>query len=129
MLIFKKTRYTALLFQIAFHSMNQISFNIGTFPAMMLASSVLWLDSEVCVNIAQLLKLRKRTDSKEEEEKDYGTTGKQKWDWRATLMLSMITVQLFLPLRAYTLTDNPNWTNESHYFSWRMMLNEEVKKI
>ena len=58
MLVFKKTRYTALVLQTVFHMMNMMFFDIGTFPFMMIASGVLWLEPATCVKIAQCFKLR-----------------------------------------------------------------------
>ena len=41
------------------------------------------------------------------------------------LIIIWISIQLLIPMRHLMIPGNVNWTNEEHYFSWRMKLNNK----
>ena len=41
------------------------------------------------------------------------------------LIIIWISIQLLIPMRHLIIPGNVNWTNEGHYFSWRMKLNNK----
>ena len=42
-----------------------------------------------------------------------------------TIIIVWIIIQIIIPLRHLLIPGNVNWTNEGHYFSWRMKLNNK----
>lgn len=112
LLLFRKTRVFAFFLGVIFHITNSITFQIGTFPYMMIASIVLFLPPD------QLRKIFKMN-----------------WQYEAVVPMSLgrkkvfftffiifIGMNLLLPLRHLCFRSNVFWSEEAHRLSWRMML-------
>lgn len=123
--MWKKTRYIALFSHIMFHTMNNNIFSIGTFPFMMLASSILWFDADYVGNWLK----KKWNIFGESKIPSNSISTPSSSRIQKIFILFHILLQTLIPLSAYTLTSDPNWTNANSYFTWRMMLNEEVTFI
>lgn len=117
----RKLSFVYLTAYNIFHSINANSFTIGCFPYLCIATSLLWYD-----DLDQPTKKKKLITAKNEKQKK-----KTKKNLIKGLILLFLFLQLLLPLRpyfiAYSTGVDPNWSKEGHYFSWRMMLNQEVE--
>lgn len=128
MLIWKKSRFIALFSHILFHTMNSFVFLIGTFPVMMLFSSFLWLDP---ISFDNFIKKRwKRfNENNSTQTQKISKNIKNYWSlFQKIFILIHLLIQTLIPLTPYILTNDPCWTKANNYFTWRMMLNEEVNK-
>ncbi|MCC6145342.1 MAG: HTTM domain-containing protein, partial [Candidatus Hydrogenedentes bacterium] len=114
LLLYRPTRYWALIPLLTFHLMNAYLWKIGVFPWLAIASTVVffdpgmprrWLrriDTDIplaAVPHAQVTSLRHR---------------------RAvlTMLLAYLVIQCLLPFRHHFYTHNVNWTETGHMFSW-----------
>jgi len=96
-----------------FHVMNSITFQIGTFPYMMIGACVLFYPAE---------KLRKWFRIKNEHSTELKAPSQLNTTLISVAFILFFAVQILLPLRHYTIPGNVFWTEEGHRLSWRMML-------
>ena len=117
-LLFKKTRWFAVVASLLFHLFNSIVFQIGTFPYMMIGALILFFPPEqvenwLSGNHQKVISARKYALS---------STGK-------FMLLAFFIIQIVLPLRHWFYKDSVNWTEEGHRMSWRMMLRTKSGSI
>jgi hypothetical protein len=114
-LAFKPTRKWALFISIFFHITNSITFEIGTFPYVMIAASVLFFNEEELVKgrlFRRWIGLVRTNPA--------GSRGPSKPLQYALILF--FSIQIVLPLRHHFYPDTVFWTEEGHRLSWRMML-------
>lgn len=111
--LWSKTRRFAFWISLYFHLMNSITFQIGTFPYMMIGACVLFYPA------AQLRKWFRLTNHHENK---LPTLTISKKNWMTTIFVIFYAVQIALPLRHHFISGNVFWTEEGHKLSWRMML-------
>jgi len=111
LLIWQRTRLLALGLAVAFHLLNAFLFNIGIFPFLGIALTLLFLPADWH---SKLLQLR----SQRIDDKPYWRVGHA----IPVLLGIFLTVQLLLPMRHWLYGGNVHWTEEGHRFSWHMML-------
>ena len=102
-----------LIFLNIFHLCNFLFFDIGTFPIVMLSTTLLWwipCYSFHPINLFDILKIKVKNIQN---------------TIIIFLLLFFIVFQFIFPLRFILFTNDINWTKDSHYFSWRMMINHE----
>ena len=96
-----------------FHLCNFIFFDIGTFPITMIASCILWwypFNLEI-ITIHQCKKY---------------FNGIHFYEKLITCILILFIILHFIvPLRFIVYSNDINWTKSGHYYSWRMMINQE----
>jgi hypothetical protein len=110
MLIWRRTRWLAVAASVLFHLFNSVVFQIGGFPYLMLGSLVFFFPPEAS---------RKRFFKKKETP---SPTALQPNKWVTWALGLYFLIQLLLPLRHHLFEGHPNWTEEGHRLSWRMML-------
>lgn len=119
-LLFKKTRWWAISFSFMFHFMNSRLFAIGIFPFVMVFLTFLFFPPESFRKLGEKyfsgFKLPKKLRTK-----PYKISRLTKG-----LLIGYMAIQLLLPFRHFLYTGNPSWTEEGHFFSWRMMLREKT---
>jgi len=116
-LLWKPTRKYAFWVSLYFHVMNSITFQIGTFPYMMIGACVLFYPAN---------KLRKWFKIKNEYSTNL-TPPTPLFAKLATItFIVFFAVQTFLPLRHHAIPGNVFWTEEGHKLSWRMMLRSKT---
>lgn len=111
--LWKKTRKIAFIASLYFHLMNSITFQIGTFPYMMIGASVLFYPAD---------KLRKWFRMSTIHPGELARPTAQGKRWMRVSILSFLLIQFILPLRHLAIPGNVYWTEEGHRLSWRMML-------
>jgi len=121
-LLWKKTRIPAFITVILFHLMNSQLFNIGIFPWIMIALTFLFLPTEYFRKVGAVFISALKTD-KEKEAEPLPKFGVSKLTYG--LIGLYCFVQLALPFRHFLYSGDPSWTEEGHFFSWRMMLRDK----
>jgi hypothetical protein len=113
LLLWKKTRWLAVIASVFFHIFNSVVFQIGIFPYLALAFLLFFFSTEV---------LHKRLLWK----KTYYAAAEVMVPKTKNLIVFSGTIfllaMLLLPLRHWIIEDDVLWTEEGHRLSWRMML-------
>ncbi|MGB0930657.1 MAG: HTTM domain-containing protein [Chitinophagales bacterium] len=140
LLVFKRTRILALVVVIFFHITNKILFDIGVFPILSIALTLMffspswsrpYLEQWFSGNGRRLLKfdskdtryLKTSTSPKGNFKSLSSTTSNKKMpQWALGIILLYCVLQLLIPLRHHLYPNNVAWTEQGHRFSWRMML-------
>ena len=113
-LMWKRTRVPAFLAAVGFHAMNNMMFQIGIFPWLMMAASLIFFPTEW---------LR---EEKPDELLRAEQAGPEPFTRRRKLVLGLLgayaAFQLLVPFRHLLYPGNVSWTEEGHRFSWHMKL-------
>lgn len=112
-LLWRPTRWIAVIASFVFHLFNSAVFQIGIFPYMSLAFLVFFFPPESIKNSW----LSKRPQFQNQlllMPKNASLT-----IWGIAIFM---LIQLLLPLRHHLIDSNVFWTEEGHRMSWRMML-------
>lgn len=137
LLFFKKTRIWVFLVYAVFHSTNSYVFgeDIGIFPWITLALTTIffqphWPRQILCfIKNFQIRNFRKsyqeaiNLKSEVSGYKAFKISSAQKKMVVIAIIIWAIFQSLF-PLRRLLYKGNTAWTNQGHYFSWRMKLNQ-----
>ena len=121
-LLWRRTRPFAAAVAVGFHVSNMHLFSIGVFPWLMLAATTLffeptwvqrlpWLGPRL-ERVAQWLSGRATREP---------STPRRTSLW-AGLWVGWLVVQLVVPLRHHLYAGDVAWTEEGHYYAWRMKL-------
>jgi hypothetical protein len=112
-LSWRRTRLPAYLAVIVFHSLTGLLFNIGMFPWIMIACTLVFFDWQLPApaneKVAQSSSI------------DRGLMG-----LRGGLVFVFLGIQMLFPLRHWLYPGNVNWTEEGGRFAWRVMLVEKT---
>ncbi len=133
LLLFKKTRLAVFLVYCVFHIMNTLVFNIGIFPWLTLAATLLlfdpnwprqaikWLNKKGwCLKWRHLTQAAATGGDVNKAPKPYF------WQISIVVFMSLwLLVQLTVPLRHYMMPGNVAWNEAGHQFSWRMKLRDK----
>lgn len=119
-LLYRRTRVAALILSFGFHLFNSYVFQIGVFPYLSLAFSVLFFPTEQLRSFFEMNKWDKAYQNIQEEEKSIA------WPsfvgLRSSVWVGFMVLMILLPLRRHLFPGPVNWTEEGHRLSWRMML-------
>jgi vitamin K-dependent gamma-carboxylase len=118
LLLWRRTRALAVVASLGFHLTNAYLFSIGVFPWAMLIATTLFFDPSWPRRLPWLgPRLGEAIDRGSEL---HGAASLRPIvAWGLTVWF---TVQLFLPLRHHLYPGDVAWTEEGHYFAWRMKL-------
>jgi vitamin K-dependent gamma-carboxylase len=116
LLLWKRTRVVAFLWVIAFHMLNATLFNIGIFPWLMLAGTLLYFRPDW----PRLVFRRWRRVGKTP------MLAAPRWP-RVVVgcLIAYVAIQLVVPLRHLIYPGKVHWTEEGHRFSWHMKLRDK----
>jgi len=112
-MLWKRTRWFAIGLGLVFHLVNSITFEIGTFPYMMIVSTVLFFPPER-IRASFLKKKPLFTSTTDAESKEQLGV--------KICLIAFFSIQVLLPLRHHLIPGHVIWTEEGHRLSWRMML-------
>lgn len=110
LLLWRRTRIPALIVAIGFHITNSQLFNIGIFPWMAIAITLLFLPPHWFA----LPKLKTLPSHSYRPSRLI-----------ATLFVLYLAVQALLPLRHFLYPGDVSWTEEGHNLSWHMRLRDK----
>ena len=123
-LFLPRIRMWALPVVVMFHISNHFAFNIGSFPWMMLALTLLYFE-DIPI-IAKWWKRRCKKLKNRERIYDYG---KIKRNVLLVFIGTYIAFQVLFPLRQFVFRGHPAWTGQGNWFAWRMMLTDSVDAV
>ncbi|MGV7221093.1 MAG: HTTM domain-containing protein [Nitrospinales bacterium] len=120
LLICKKTRLLGVGLLIFFNLSNSLAFNIGVFPFLMIASTILFFEPETPRKLAhRFFNLQEYTNLEL-------ASPPSKYKFLAMIFVSIyIAIQTLIPLRHWLYEGNVSWTEEGHYFSWHMKVRDK----
>ncbi|XP_066300567.1 vitamin K-dependent gamma-carboxylase-like [Branchiostoma lanceolatum] len=124
MLISKTFRPMGFLMTFGFHLTNHFVFKIGTFPWVMMATNILFIEPETVSKIPILKNFATSANTSTSRDGKKTQTSKLCRPLLA-LLFCYVTAQCLVPFRHWLYPGDVNWTMEGHQFSWRMMLNAE----
>lgn len=113
LLLFKPTRKWAFFISIFFHLFNSIVFQVGIFPYLSLAFSLLFFEPQTIRNLF----MKKKPIYEGNEIIIPAYRNALVWIGGAYLVF-----QILMPLRHWVIPGDVLWTEEGHRMSWRMML-------
>lgn len=120
-LLWRKTRWIAYGFALAFHLLNSQLFHIGIFPWFMILATLIFFEPNW-----PRFNYWKRSKKEPTSYWSYQRTGLSKNQKIILVMLLIfVIVQLGVPLRHYAYPGNVSWTEEGHIFSWHMKLRDK----
>ena len=120
LLLWKPARIYVFLIYCCFHIINAITFNIGIFPYLTIAVTLIFFNPDWPM---KLLKIGYSL-----KEKALNQLSNRKKNFILTLILLWILIQILLPLRCLLYPGNVLWNREGHSFSWRMKLENSSAK-
>ncbi len=121
-MLWKKTRKITFILAVFFHAINAITFGIGTFPWFSIAATALFFPPSVFRNWWIFNYFDKKLPQKNTILFRYADKPKLYQNFVSTFFILFFILQFFLPWRAFLYSQDPSWTEQGHFFSWRMML-------
>ncbi len=127
LLLFKKTRYWALIPLALFHVSNHFLWNIGTFPWFMLGATFIFFDPDLPHRLVSIIWKKKKSKDKPIKKTSKKLTGTPKWV--IAVLIVHFSLQLLIPFRQFLYKGNTSWHGQGQYFAWRMMLVDRADAI
>ena len=116
----KKTKHYAYFFVVVFHLMTAFLFpSIGMFPFIMITSTTIYLTPKLHDSVVNYFESCLNFSKKRLSKKESGNLTK-------IILVSVIILQLLIPLRYKLYNGEVFWNEEGYRFSWRVMLVEKV---
>jgi hypothetical protein len=114
LLLWRRTRTAAFIAAVLFHTSNAKMFNIGIFPLVMVAVTIIFFPPD-------WLRSKNRTD-----DPAAANDQPQRWTWWRKLVAGVVVVhvvaQILIPFRHFLYPGEVSWTEEGHRFAWHMKL-------
>jgi hypothetical protein len=120
-MLYKPTRKAAFIICCCFHVMNVMTFGVGTFPWFSIAATALFF----APSSFRKWKLKDKIPPLGFKTLEYGERKRLIYSFLALF----VVVQLLVPLRHHLYPGNPSWTEQGHFFAWRMMLRSKQSRI
>ncbi len=113
----KRTRPFAFIAVLIFHSMTALLFNIGMFPWIMIAGSLIFITTDEWSWALKKINVKLKITSvkKKIKIKNFGLF----------FFLVFFSLQVYLPIRHNFYSENVLWTERNYRFSWNVMLMEK----
>ncbi len=137
-LLLRKTRPWVLGFILFFHLTNTLLFQIGIFPWLSIALSLLFFPPgwprQACAFAKQKMKWPNRVEDWWDRKmlaninaggvQTFGSVVPPNYPqvWVKITLVALIAFHLLVPLRHWCFPGDVAWTEEGHRYSWRMML-------
>lgn len=125
LLLWNRTRVPAFILAVMFHVSNALIFGLATFPWFSIMMSSLFFNPSWPRNLPFLKKYLPVLKDVSLKNNNYYF----KSNLLKNAIIFYLAVQILLPLRHWLYPGNVNWTEEGHYFSWRMMLRAKTGTI
>ncbi len=121
-LLWRRTRWLAVLASLGFHLGNAWLFNIGVFPWFMLLATTLFFEPGWPRRLPWLGPRLRPVLGPAPERGDVAPADGRLSRGALWLIGAYLLVQILLPLRHHLYPGNVAWTEQGHYFAWRMKL-------
>nr|WP_286178317.1 HTTM domain-containing protein [Rhodopirellula sp. JC639] len=123
-LMWRKTRWIAIVAAMLFHLTNATIFQIGVFPWFMLATLFVFFPVSFVPNVLGRIGngIGKAPDAVAAVRSARHQPAPKLHRVAIALSVAYVVIQLLLPLRPWVLPGNPSWNERGQRFAWRMML-------
>jgi vitamin K-dependent gamma-carboxylase len=125
-LSWSKTRPWAYLVVFVFHAMTRLLFNIGMFPAIMVAAALVFFSPAwpriALSRLATFVRRRPASPLAPPPEAEAAPRARGWQRWGLALGAAYCALQLLLPLRHWLYGGNVLWHEQGMRFSWRVMV-------
>jgi len=121
-LLWRRTRWFAIIASLIFHLSNSYLHQLGTFPYFTLSFTLFFFNPE---SIRNTFFKKKPKLTSELAAINYNSLKTIFWSF----ITPYIILQALLPLRHYAIKGNVLWTEEGHRISWRLMLRYRTGQI
>ncbi|MFK7948216.1 MAG: HTTM domain-containing protein [Saprospiraceae bacterium] len=118
-LLWKPTRWLAVVASLGFHLFNSVVFQVGTFPYLMIGTLILFFPPEQIRKT--FFKSKPAVNPVPLPETRFSERTQRNKIILIVLSLHFL-MQLILPLRHHLYPDSVMWNEEGHRYAWRMML-------
>jgi hypothetical protein len=125
LMLWRRTRLATFIVAVTFHISNALIFGLATFPWFSIMMTSLFFGTSWPRKISyfnKFIPLYRPT-----EDDSFPDLAKRKLVIYA--LATYTTVQVLLPLRHWFYPGSVHWTEEGHYFSWRMMLRSKTGNL
>ena len=119
-LLWKPARLPAFIGILFFNLMNHWLFNIGIFPFMMIAATILFAEPDLPRRLLRLPRLPLPPIAPK-------TAAYRSWVF--SFIAIYLALQILAPLRHWLYPGDVAWTEEGHRFSWRMKLRTKGARL
>ena len=119
-------RILAFMASTFFHVSNMLLFNIGVFPAVMLAISMIYCDPDWPLQVFRLFSRSPNFQSPPSVPRDKSKPLTRSEKRTIFLIGAFTVIQVFLPIRHVLYPGNVVWNELGHVFSWRMKLRDKM---
>jgi len=117
-ILWRRTRLPAFLLAIGFHLSNSLLFSIHVFPWLMIAATTIFFDPDWPEKVLERLSGKPTGALLPEQAPQRSNVSSPV----VALMLLYCGFHVLWPMRHLLYEGNTGWTEQGHYFSWRMML-------
>lgn len=118
-LLWSRSRRVAYVAVVIFHTVTGLSFQIGLFPVVMIAGTLIFFSPDWPLRFGRVTTASATpTDSATRLRKGH-----------AVALCVVAALQLLVPLRHLAMAGNVRWTEEGYYLSWRVMLTEKTGSL
>lgn len=124
LLLWKRTRLPAFLASMMFHLTNARLFQIGIFPWLMMAATLIFFPPDLPRRLIQQLGLGKFFLCHQVPD-DFSIRSNnvtRRTKLIGALLMIYLFMQALIPFRHFAYPGNAHWTEEGHRFSWHMKL-------
>ncbi|MEM6292399.1 MAG: HTTM domain-containing protein [Myxococcota bacterium] len=122
-LLWRRTRPYAALAAAGFHISNMHLFSIGVFPWLMLAATTLFFEPDWPRRVPGLGRFVVRLlDGLGRDAKPEPVPTARVQQRLTGLWVGWLALQVLIPLRHHLIPGDVAWTEEGHYYAWRMKL-------
>lgn len=128
-LSWRKTRLLAYAAVVVFHGLTALLFNIGMFPWIMMACTLVFFDWKVSPSPQPSPLKGEGASPLPLAGGGLGWGSAHKSHVTFMLVTLFLAMQLLLPLRHFLYAGDVNWTEEGFRFSWRVMLVEKTGHV
>jgi hypothetical protein len=125
LMLWQRTRLITFMVAVSFHISNALIFGLATFPWFSIMMTSLFFNPSWP---REFLKLKRFIPPYHPEE-DYSVPDLFRRKLITYALFTYATIQILLPLRHWLYPGDVHWTEEGHYFSWRMMLRSKTGNI
>lgn len=121
LLVWKPTRVLAYGLCVLFHLLNSQLFDIHIFPWFMMIATTVFFEPDWPRRVFRLRKSSAALRTATHDLPRWSDLPRQN-KWTAVLLAGYCLFQCVWPLRHHVYPGPASWTEQGHYFSWRMML-------
>ncbi len=134
LLLWRRTRLWVFFIYCFFHLTNATVFNIGIFPWMTIAATLVLFDPNWPRQLYawwQVKRGSRLSDTAVQKKLDFGSEPATTMGWRLSsvvviaFMCTWLLAQIVLPLRHFSIPGDVAWNEAGHQFSWRMKLRDK----